>query len=83
MAENKITIYRDEWLDRSKGGVTKIRYSITSIKTLSGARYHAKMFIGATYEGDLMAAAGISCPVGCEADLQYNEKWNGGDHEGS
>jgi hypothetical protein len=35
------------------------------------------MFIDATYEGDLMAAAGVSYHVGREANSVYGEKWNG------
>ena len=35
------------------------------------------MFIDATYEGDLMAAAGISYKVGREACSEYNETLNG------
>ena len=77
ISANNIEIYRNEWLDRSQNGVTKMNNSITSIKTLSGTRYHAKIFIDATYEGDLMAAAGVSYHVGREASAQYNEKWNG------
>ena len=30
-----------------------------------------------TYEGDLMAAAGVSYHVGRESTAQYNEQWNG------
>ena len=37
----------------------------------------AKMFIDCTYEGDLMAKAGVSYTVGREANGQYNETWNG------
>jgi hypothetical protein len=37
----------------------------------------AKMFIDATYEGDLMARAGVSYAVGREANSVYNENWNG------
>ena len=33
---------------------------IESIRTLSGKVFKAKMFIDATYEGDLMAAAGVA-----------------------
>ncbi len=77
ISANKIEIYRDEWLDRAQNGVTKMNNSITSFKTLSGTRYHAKIFIDATYEGDLMAAAGVSYHVGREASAQYSEKWNG------
>ena len=35
------------------------------------------MFIDATYEGDLMAAAGVPYTYGREANSQYGESWNG------
>jgi hypothetical protein len=35
------------------------------------------VFIDATYEGDLMAAAGVEYHVGREAQTVYDEKWNG------
>ncbi|QEH42047.1 FAD-dependent oxidoreductase [Chitinophaga sp. XS-30] len=37
----------------------------------------AKMFIDCTYEGDLMAKAGVSYTVGREGNDMYNETWNG------
>lgn len=37
----------------------------------------AKMFIDCSYEGDLMARAGISYIVGREGNSQYNETYNG------
>ncbi|GAA4452563.1 FAD-dependent oxidoreductase [Nibrella saemangeumensis] len=37
----------------------------------------AKMFIDASYEGDLLARAGVSYTVGREANSQYKETWNG------
>ncbi|WP_432803735.1 FAD-dependent oxidoreductase [Chitinophaga horti] len=74
--EHKITVYRDEWLDR-KSGVVKNGPNIQSIRTLSGKVYAGKIFIDATYEGDLMAAAGVSYHVGREANRVYNEQWNG------
>jgi len=37
----------------------------------------AKMFIDCSYEGDLMAKAGISYTVGREPNAQYNETYNG------
>src|SRR5215475_14934929 len=52
--EYKIPVVRNEWLNR-KTGVKKSGASIVSIKTLSGKTYAGKMFIDATYEGDLMA----------------------------
>jgi hypothetical protein len=43
----------------------------------SGHNYHGKMFIDATYEGDLMAKAGVSYQVGREANRTYGETLNG------
>ncbi|HEX5637978.1 MAG TPA: FAD-dependent oxidoreductase, partial [Gammaproteobacteria bacterium] len=76
VAENKITIYRDEWLDRDSG-LVKVNGKIVSFKTLSGKTFSGKIFIDATYEGDLMAEAGVSYHVGRESTTQYNELWNG------
>ncbi|RIV20687.1 FAD-dependent oxidoreductase [Fibrisoma montanum] len=75
--ENKLTIYRDEWLDRSAKGISKKSGGIQSFRTLSGNVYEGKMFIDATYEGDLMAAVGVRYHVGREANSVYGEKWNG------
>lgn len=74
--ENEIQVLRDEWLDR-ENGVVMDDGKITSIKTLSGKTFNGEIFIDATYEGDLMAAAGISYHVGREANDVYNENWNG------
>lgn len=74
--EYEIPVHRDQWLDREKG-VTKVSGRITSIRTLSGATFSGKMFIDSTYEGDLMAAAGIDYHVGREGKDVYNEEWNG------
>jgi hypothetical protein len=38
---------------------------------------HAKMFIDCSYEGDLMARAGVSYFVGREANADYRETYNG------
>lgn len=37
----------------------------------------AKMFIDCTYEGDLMAKAGVSYTIGREDNSKYNETYNG------
>ncbi len=76
IAEYQIPLDRDQWLDRANG-LTKQDGRIESIKTLAGKTYRGKVFIDATYEGDLMAAAGIDYHVGREAQSQYNEEWAG------
>ncbi|EDM37767.1 probable secreted protein-putative xanthan lyase related [Pedobacter sp. BAL39] len=74
--ENKLVVYRNEWLDRKNGLIMKDG-NIKSMSTLSGKKFSAKVFIDATYEGDLMAAAKVSYHIGREANSQYGEQWNG------
>jgi len=81
VAECEVPVYRDEWLDR-RAGVAKQDGSIVSITMLSGRTFKGKVFIDATYEGDLMAAAGVSYHVGREANSVYGETWNGVQFEG-
>lgn len=76
VAENNIKVLRDEWLNRDSGTVVTDG-KIVSFVTLSGKTFTGKIFIDATYEGDLMAAAGVSYHVGRESTAQYNEQWNG------
>jgi hypothetical protein len=76
MKELQIPIHRDSWLDREKG-VKKNGARIASISMLNGDIYVAKMFIDATYEGDLMAAAGVDYHVGRESNATYGETLNG------
>lgn len=76
IADYKIAVYRNQWLDR-KHGVQKEGLRIVAFTTLSGQTYRGKMFIDATYEGDLMAAAGVAYVVGREANSVYGETLNG------
>lgn len=75
-AEAKVAVVRGERLDR-KAGVGKAGQRIVSIAMESGLRVEARMFIDATYEGDLMAAAGVSYVVGREANALHGETING------
>ncbi len=43
----------------------------------SGRSFTGKVFIDATYEGDLMAKAGVSYHVGREANSEHGETING------
>ncbi|WP_207910343.1 FAD-dependent oxidoreductase [Anseongella ginsenosidimutans] len=74
--EYEIQVFRDEWLKREDGVVVE-NGRIVAMETLSGKLFRGKVFIDATYEGDLMAAAGVSYDVGRESADTYNEKWNG------
>ncbi len=76
--EYKIPVHRDQWLDRKPGkGVEMKGGRIESITMMSGQIFRGKMFIDATYEGDLMAAAGVSFVTGRESNQQYGETLNG------
>jgi len=66
----------NERLDRQHG-VKKNGGTIESIAMESGRSFAAKMFVDATYEGDLMAAAGVAFHVGREANDVYGETLNG------
>jgi hypothetical protein len=51
--------------------------NIAAIHTESGERFEAKVFIDATIEGDLLAAAGVETTWGREANSKYGETKNG------
>ncbi|MDO8542670.1 MAG: FAD-dependent oxidoreductase [Opitutaceae bacterium] len=72
----KVTVVRGERLDLKKG-VVKSGARITRIVMESGRAFEGRMFIDATYEGDLMAKAGVSYHVGREANSVYGETING------
>ena len=72
-----LVIRRGEFLDRGKGGVERKDGRIVAIRTLKGNVYRGRMFVDATYEGDLMAAAGVSYTVGREANSVYGETISG------
>jgi hypothetical protein len=75
-AGDKVTVVFGERLDLKKG-VVKDGQKIVKIVMESGREFEGKMFIDATYEGDLMAKAGVSYHVGREANSVYDEKLNG------
>ncbi len=74
--EYQIPVHRNEWLDRNQG-VKKTGTHMTSITMLSGKVYSGLIFIDATYEGDLLAAADVKYHVGREAKSEFGEEWNG------
>jgi hypothetical protein len=65
------------YFDQRLSSVKKKKGRITEIKMEGGTVYRASEFIDASYEGDLMARAGVSYTVGREANSQYGETLNG------
>jgi hypothetical protein len=73
-----VTNFRLTDVDKKEGWIQTIAVE-DATKPASSSKKHikAKMFIDATYEGDLMAKAGVSYTIGREANTQYGETWNG------
>ncbi|SDE43315.1 FAD dependent oxidoreductase [Paenibacillus sp. UNCCL117] len=76
VVENNIEVVYGERLEL-QDGVTKEGSTITSIRMESGNVYRGKMFIDASYEGDLMGKSRVSYFVGRESNAQYGETLNG------
>ena len=76
MHNERIDLVYNERLLRD-GGVKKKGASIESIQMESGKIFHGKVFIDATYEGDLMASTGVSYTIGRESNKTYGETLNG------
>ena len=58
-------------------GLIKQGNRITAIKLEDGTTISGKVFIDASYEGDLMPGAGVSYAMGRESNSEFNEQGNG------
>lgn len=76
IAEAGVPVVCGQRLDL-QNGVSKKGPQILAITMESGRVFHGRMFIDATYEGDLMAKAGVSYTVGRESNAEYGETLNG------
>ncbi len=77
LAEYRIAIFCHTSIAEDGGAVKKDGAKIMAIKTIDGRHFEAAVFIDATIEGDLLAAAGVSTTVGREANSTYGETLNG------
>ena len=75
--EKHITLVYEQRLNRTLKGIRKKSGVISAIQMENGQWYGGKMFIDATYEGDLLALAGISYTVGRESNEEFGESLNG------
>jgi hypothetical protein len=73
----EVDIVYGERLLRKTEGVSKSENKIQSITMESGKVFYGKVFMDATYEGDLMATAGVTYTVGRESNEEYGETVNG------
>lgn len=78
LAEAKVTVVFGDRLDLQKG-VEMAGTRVVSARMESGRVFAARVFIDATYEGDLMAKSGVDYTVGRESSQQYGER-SGGAH---
>ncbi len=77
LEEAGVEIMYNTRLAESGAAVEKSCGKIRRIVFEDGTSLSAKMFIDASYTGDLMAAAGVSYIVGRESNEQYGETFNG------
>jgi len=65
------------YYERRLVSVSMTGLRITEITTEDGSRFKARMFLDTTYEGDLLAMAGVTFTVGRESTNTYGESLNG------
>lgn len=75
--DSAIRVFRGFRLFEEGASVGKQGRRVKELRTAEGMIFRAGVFIDATYEGDLLAAAGISTIVGREANATYGETKNG------
>ncbi len=71
--DQPIPVYYEQRLDH----VDKVGARITALHMENGSIFRGKMFIDCTYEGDLMARAGVPYTWGRESSAQYGESLAG------
>jgi hypothetical protein len=76
LKDAKVEVFEQSRL-KEKAGVRKNDTQIQSIVTEKGDTFSAKVFIDSSYEGDLMAQAGVTYTYGREGRDQYGESLAG------
>jgi hypothetical protein len=76
LADAGVTVLHGHRL-REKTGVRKQGDRLTEVEMDNGARFRAKVFADCSYEGDLMAQAGVSYTYGREGRADYGESLAG------
>lgn len=77
LSEAGVKIISNARLKESKRSVCKFRSRIRSVRLTDGTKIKARQYIDCSYEGDLMAAAGVSYAVGRESCDTYHESLAG------
>ena len=71
-----VSVYFHERL-RQHGAVDRKGETIAALRTTDGKHWSGKVFADCSYEGDLMAEAGVGYSVGRESSAQYGESLAG------
>lgn len=83
--EHEIPVMYEQRLDRTGNtasgkparGVTREGQRLVAITLTNGLVVRGRVFLDATYEGDLLAAVGVAYTVGRESNATYQETLNG------
>ena len=73
IGQHEIPVYVNQHLE----AVVKVEQNIRELVMEDGTRYKGKVFLDCSYEGDVLARAGISFYVGRESNSTYKEIYNG------
>jgi hypothetical protein len=74
--ESRVRLFANRRL-REKDGVRKSSDTLTEIVVENGEAFAGRIFVDATYEGDLMAQSGVSYTWGREGSSEYGESLAG------
>ena len=77
LKEAGVNVVRSQPIDRRDGAVEVKAGRVVAFRSGTGRRFAGHVFIDASYEGDLMAGAGVGFAVGREANATYGETLNG------
>jgi len=81
IADAKLEVVKNHRLvdvQKKDGFINEITVEVSdNPNTATNQKIQAKVFLDCTYEGDLMAKAGVSYAIGREANSQYGETYNG------
>ncbi len=77
LRQANVEVVRERRLAENSSAVEKTAGRIVAVRMEKGDRYEGRMFVDASYEGDLMARARVSNIVGRESNRTYGETMNG------
>ena len=73
LREHGVTVRYEQHLEQ----VVRDGARIVELRMTDGSRWRGGVYLDATYEGDLLAKADVSCRVGREDNTEYDETVNG------